>query len=37
VDLAPLLNRPSVIDAVEVFGAGHTFDSSIGNVKLLVD
>lgn len=37
VELAPLLNRPSVIDSIEVFGAGHTFDASVGDVKLLVD
>jgi hypothetical protein len=36
-DLVPVLNRPAVIDAIEVFGAGHTFDASIGDVQLLVD
>jgi hypothetical protein len=35
------LTRPSgqfaAIEAIEVFGAGHTFDASIGEIRLLVD
>jgi hypothetical protein len=37
VDLSQLLSQTSSIDVLEVFGAGHTFDASIGDIQLLVD
>lgn len=37
VDLTDVLNEPAAIETIEVFGAGHTFDASIGEVRLLVD
>lgn len=36
-ELTPALRQPSVIEAIEVFGAGHTFDAAIGDIRLLVD
>ena len=36
-DLTQLRNPPATIDTVQVFGAGHTYDASIGNVRILVD
>jgi hypothetical protein len=36
-DLTQLRIPPAVVDTVQVFGAGHTFDALIGDVRLLVD
>ncbi len=36
-DLTDVFRQASTIDMVEVSGAGHTFDASVGDVKLLVD
>jgi hypothetical protein len=36
-DLTQPRNSPSTIDSIEVFGAGHTFDASVGAIQLLVD
>jgi hypothetical protein len=36
-DLTELRNPPAIIDSLEVFAAGHTFDASIASVQLLVD
>src|SRR5581483_7152427 len=36
-DLTQAFSQTATIDSIEVFGAGHTFDASIGAVKLLVD
>jgi hypothetical protein len=37
IDLSQLFTQTSSIDALEVFGAGHTFDASISDIELLVD
>jgi hypothetical protein len=37
VDLTEVLSQASSITSIEVFGAGHTFDASIGDIELLVD
>jgi hypothetical protein len=37
VDLAQFRSPPEIIDSIEVFGAGHTFDASVADVRLLVD
>ena len=36
-DLTQHRNPPAFIDSLELFGAGHNFDASIGSVQLLVD
>lgn len=36
-DLTQLRNPPAAIDTVQVFGAGHTYNASIGDVRILVD
>jgi hypothetical protein len=36
-DLTARLNQPSSIEVIEISGSGHTFDASIGDLKLLVD
>ena len=36
-DLTGVVNQPSTIEAIEVFGAGHTFEAFIADVQLLVD
>jgi hypothetical protein len=37
VDLTEALSQVATIESIEVFGAGHTFDASITDVRLLVD
>jgi hypothetical protein len=37
IDLTDALGQATSIASLEVFGAGHTFDASVGNIKLLVD
>src|SRR6266540_1880952 len=37
MDLTDVLGQVSSISSIEVFGAGHTFDASIGEIQLLVD
>jgi hypothetical protein len=37
VDLTSFLGQASTIDSIEVYGSGHTFDASIGEIRLLVD
>jgi FecR protein len=37
VDLTDVLIQPTSITSFEAFGAGHTFDASIGEIGLLVD
>jgi hypothetical protein len=37
IDLTETLSQATSITTFEVFGAGHTFDASIGDIKLLVD
>jgi hypothetical protein len=36
-DLVEALRQPVLIESIEVFAAGHTYEASIGEVKLLVD
>src|SRR5207253_5612728 len=36
-DLEDELRQTATIESIEVFGAGHTFDASIGEIRLLVD
>jgi len=36
-DLTQLGTPPALVEAVQVFGAGHTFDAMMGDVRLLVD
>jgi hypothetical protein len=37
MDLTEALSQVSTIESIEIFGAGHTFDASITDVRLLVD
>ncbi len=37
IDVTDVLSQPTSIASLEVFGAGHTFDASIGDIRLLVD
>jgi len=37
INLSDVLGQSSSIATFEVFGAGHTFDASIGDIRLLVD
>jgi hypothetical protein len=36
-DLTERFAQAATIDSIEVYGAGHTFDASIGSIELLVD
>ena len=36
-DLLQSVNQPATVESLEVFGAGHTFDALVSDVRLLVD